>query len=102
MSPRFSVITPVFDPPAEVLRATIECILNQTFADWELHLVDDASPNPHVREVLNEYVGDPRIKVTFRERNGGIIASSNDALTTAIGDFVVLLDHDDIIDVNSL
>lgn len=102
MSPRFSVITPVFDPPADVLRATIECILNQTFDDWELHLVDDASPSPHIREVLNDYVGDPRIKVTFRERNGGIIASSNDALTTATGDFVVLLDHDDIIDLNSL
>lgn len=96
MAPRFSIITPVYDPPAEVLRSTIRSVLDQTFSDWELCLVDDASPSSHVRAVLDEATaGDPRIRVARRTENGGIVAASNDALAMADGEFVVLLDHDD-------
>lgn len=102
MSPRFSIVTPVYDPPADVLRATIGCVIGQSFPDWELLLVDDASPSPHVREVLAEFAGDARIRILERAENGGIIAASNDALNAASGEFVVLLDHDDIIDLDAL
>jgi O-antigen biosynthesis protein len=96
MTPRFSVITPVYDPPADVLRAAIRSVTEQTFPDWELCLVDDGSPSPHVATVLAEAAAsDPRIKVTTRADNGGIVAASNDALAMARGEFVVLLDHDD-------
>jgi GT2 family glycosyltransferase len=102
MSPRFSVVTPVFDPPAQVLRETIASVLAQTFEDWELLLVDDASPSPHVREILAEFTSDPRIRIAHRETNGGIIAASNTALAMASGEFVVLLDHDDTIEPDAL
>ncbi len=96
MPPRFSVVTPVYDPPAEVLRAAIRSVTGQTSADWELCLVDDASPAPHVREVLDEAARtDPRIRVVRRDANGGIVAASNDGLAAARGEFVALLDHDD-------
>jgi O-antigen biosynthesis protein len=96
MSLRFSIVTPVYDPPAEVLRAMIRSVSEQTFSDWELCLVDDCSPSPHVAPVLREAAAaDPRVRVSTRVENGGIVAASNDALAMAEGEFVVLLDHDD-------
>lgn len=95
-SPRFSIVTPVYEPPADVLEAMLESVAAQTFPDWELCLADDASPSPHVREILTRWAQrDSRIKVAHREQNGGIVAASNDALALAGGEYVVLLDNDD-------
>ena len=94
--PRFSIVTPVYDPPAEVLEAMLASVRAQTFGDWEHCLVDDGSPAPHVQEILQRAARkDPRVRVRRRQANGGIIAASNDALALATGDFVALLDHDD-------
>jgi len=94
--PRFSIVTPVYETPAKVLREMLESVRNQSFDGWELLLVDDASAEPHVREALaRAQREDPRIRVRHRDRNGGIVAASNDALEMAEGEFVVLLDHDD-------
>ena len=95
-APRFSVVTPVYDTPADVLWAMLESVHSQTFGDWELCLVDDASTEPHVRKMLERAErDDPRVRVRFRDENGGIVAASNDALEMAGGEFVALLDHDD-------
>ena len=64
---------------------------------WELCLVDDGSSAKHVRPLLTRYARkDARIKVHFREKNGGIAAASNDALGLTRGEFVALLDDDDV------
>ncbi|HEV2728193.1 MAG TPA: glycosyltransferase, partial [Solirubrobacterales bacterium] len=74
----------------------LESVRTQTFGDWELCLVDDRSSAPHVRQVIEEAIAeDPRIRVQWREENGGIVAASNDALAMAQGEFLALLDHDD-------
>jgi GT2 family glycosyltransferase len=94
--PRFSVLTPTYDTPADVLRAMLESVRRQSFGDWELCLVDDCSPDPAVVPMLESAAAeDPRIRVQRREQNGGIVAASNDALAMARGEFVALLDHDD-------
>jgi O-antigen biosynthesis protein len=94
--PRFSILTPVYETPAEVLRAMLRSVAAQRCGDWELCLVDDASAQPHVSEILaRAQRADPRIRVRRREENGGIVAASNDALAMARGEFVALLDHDD-------
>jgi glycosyltransferase involved in cell wall biosynthesis len=103
MSPRFSIVTPVYDPPDDVLRAMIDSVLAQTFQDWELILVDDVSPSPQVWATLERAAdSDPRIRPFRRESNGGIVAASNDGLEVAMGDFVVLLDHDDLLVFDAL
>jgi GT2 family glycosyltransferase len=95
-SPRFSIITPVYETPAGVLRAMLRSVRRQRFHDWELCLVDDASSRSRVAAVLDAAARrDPRIRVRLRDENGGIVAASNDALEMARGEFVVLLDHDD-------
>jgi GT2 family glycosyltransferase len=95
-APRFSIVTPVYETPTDVLWLAIESVLAQTFGDWELCLVDDRSPSAQVRELLDECAAmDPRVRVEHRAENGGIVAASNTALAMAAGEFVALLDHDD-------
>ena len=95
-APRFSVITPVYETPADVFWAMVASVRGQSFGDWELCLVDDSSPSPHVAGLLEQAAReDPRIRIARREENGGIVAASNDALALARGEFVALLDHDD-------
>jgi GT2 family glycosyltransferase len=96
VEPRFSIITPVYETPAGVLRAMLRSVRRQRFRDWELCLVDDASSGPHVAATLEAAQRrDPRIRLQRRSANGGIVAASNDALEMARGEFIVLLDHDD-------
>jgi GT2 family glycosyltransferase len=95
-APRFSILTPVFDTPADVLGAMLDSVRAQRFGDWELCLVDDCSSEPHVGAMLERAQReDDRVRVLRRETNGGIVAASNDALAMAAGEFVALLDHDD-------
>jgi O-antigen biosynthesis protein len=94
--PRFSVLTPVYETPEDVLWKMLESVRRQSFGDWQLCLVDDASPSPRVRATLDRIAAEePRILVAHRAENGGIVAASNDALALAEGEFIVLLDHDD-------
>jgi len=97
-APRFSLVTPVYETPADVLQAMLGSVRAQRFADWELCLVDDASTSPHVAELLDAAQReDARIRVARRESNGGIATASNDALAMAEGEFIALLDHDDML-----
>ncbi|MGB3410141.1 MAG: glycosyltransferase [Microthrixaceae bacterium] len=94
--PLISIVTPVYNTPEGVLRAMVKSVQMQEFTDWELCMVDDGSPDPEVRDILRKLAAeDPRIRVEFREQNGGIVAASNDALAMCRGEFVSFLDHDD-------
>ena len=94
--PLFSVIVPTYNTKPEHLHACLESVCRQTYPHWELCIADDASTQPHVKEILRSYEAkDPRIKVCYRAENGHISRASNSALELASGDFVVLLDHDD-------
>jgi GT2 family glycosyltransferase len=102
-APRFSILTPVYETPPDVLREMLASVRRQSFADWELCLVDDGSRGPQVREILDRaQAKDPRIRVSYRESNAGIVAASNDALAMAGGEFVALLDHDDTLHPDAL
>jgi GT2 family glycosyltransferase len=94
-TPVFSVVVPVFNPPAEYLNAMLASVVAQTYRHWEL-CVADASTAPHVRPILEKFAAaEPRAKVKFLDGNLGIAGNSNAALALATGRFVCLLDHDD-------
>ncbi|HEU4707457.1 MAG TPA: glycosyltransferase [Solirubrobacterales bacterium] len=94
--PLLSVLTPVFDTPADVLAAMLRSVREQSFGDWEHCLVDDCSTALHVEAMLERaQAEDDRVRVVRRAENGGIADASNDALEMARGEFVALLDHDD-------
>lgn len=101
--PTISVVMPVYNVDEKWLRKCIDSVCSQIYENWELCIADDASPGPHIRQVLDEYsAADHRIKVVFRETNGHISAASNSALELATGEFVVLLDHDDELSADAL
>jgi len=91
-----SILLPTYNTPEIWLRRCLDSVLAQTYPHWELCVADDASTEPQVRAVLEEYADrDPRIRIFWREHNGHISAASNSALALARGDRVALLDHDD-------
>ncbi len=96
--PVISIVMPAYNSPGEQLVAAIESVLAQVYPHWELCIADDASSEPHVREMLEQYRRrDSRIKVVYREDNGHISAASNSAIELASGAFIGLLDHDDLL-----
>ncbi len=96
-APTFSVLTAVFDPVPEHLASCLASVDAQTFGHWEHIVVDDCSTDVAVGHVLDAH-RDPRRRVVRRRENGGIVAASSDALSAATGEFVVLLDHDDVLE----
>jgi GT2 family glycosyltransferase len=97
-APRFSVLTAVYDPQVEHLDACLASVEAQTTSlDFEHVVVDDCSTDEGVRRVLHSREHPAWRRVMKRGSNGGVVAASNDALTAASGDIVVLLDHDDVL-----
>lgn len=79
----------------EYLRKAIDCIVNQTYQDWELIISDDRSPDNSV-EIIESYLDDPRIKFYNQENNLGYIPNKNFAMSKATGELVTQLDCDDM------
>lgn len=101
--PRFSVLMPVYNPPIDVLRAAIDSVREQIYPDWELCIVDDASPDPDIAALLVEMAAtDHRIKYRVRSENGHISRTTNDCLALATGDFAAMMDHDDVLRPHAL
>lgn len=98
----FSIVTPVFNPPEDAFRACIDSVLNQPYDNWEWCLADDGSSEPHVAALLRLAETDPRVKVVRGQSNEGIVAASNRAAQLATGEFVCLLDHDDLLTMHAL
>lgn len=101
--PVFSVVMPVHDPEPKHLQQAIDSVRSQWYSEWQLCICDDASSRPEVISLLEYYKNiDPRILVCRRDKAGHISAASNDALALAEGDFVVFLDHDDLLSAHAL
>lgn len=97
-TPLISVVMPVYNPPLNMLEDAIRSVQDQLYPNWELCIADDASTDGNVRKLLQRYAdNDSRIKVVFRKKNGHISAASNSALDMANGEFVALLDNDDLL-----
>jgi len=101
--PLISIILPVFNPPADWLIQCVDSVRNQLYLNWELCIADDRSTDLKVHNILKRYANlDNRIKIVFREENGHISAASNSALDLAVGNWIVLLDHDDKLSEDAL
>ncbi|MGO9752688.1 MAG: glycosyltransferase family 2 protein, partial [Solirubrobacteraceae bacterium] len=101
--PLISVLTPVHDPPLEMLEQAIASVLQQTFTSWELCLVDDGSRKPEIIAALQRHAaGDPRIHLVRRDTAGGISTATNTAIDLATGQYIALLDHDDTLEPDAL
>lgn len=103
LKPVFSIVMPVYNTNLKHLRVAIESVLSQWYPYFELCIADDNSSNLGIKPLLQQYSEiDDRVKVVFRRVNGNISLASNSALEIAKGDYVVLMDHDDILSADAL
>lgn len=91
--PLVSVIIPAYNN-AEFLGETIQSVLQQTYPNFEIMLVNDASPD-HVNEVVQQFA-DPRLRYIVHEKNRGLSAARNTGIRASKGDIIALLDGDDL------
>lgn len=100
--PLISVIMPTYNSPRTHLLSAVESVVSQVYENWELCICDDGSKDDTVN-LLREIAGnDKRIEVSYLEENGGISRATNSALNMASGEYIALLDHDDLLTVNAL
>jgi len=90
--PAVSTIIPTYNR-AEFLRMAITSVLNQTFQDFEIIVVDDASED-HTHEIIDNF-GDRRIKYIRHEVNKGVTAARNTGVLSSSGNYIAFLDDDD-------
>jgi GT2 family glycosyltransferase len=96
--PFFSLLTPLWNTPPRLLEELILSVRCQSWLRWELILVDDGSHRKDHLEVARRWAErDPRIRFSARAVNGGISRARNQAVELASGDFLAILDHDDLL-----
>lgn len=101
--PKISVLMPVYNVDIKWLTMAIDSVIEQVYTNWELCISDDASPNTQIHTVLKKYMQkDSRIKVVFRQINGHISENSNSALEITTGEWLALMDHDDLLPKHAL
>jgi glycosyltransferase involved in cell wall biosynthesis len=93
--PEISVIIPLYNN-AKYIGKAIESVLNQTFTDFEIIVVDDCSTD-NSRDVIESYIKkDARVRAIYHERNKGVSAARNTGIHAATGAFIASLDSDDL------
>lgn len=98
--PLISIITPLYNTPKEFFMEYINSIKNQTYSNWEVCIVDATDTKlEYIEEIIKK---DKRIKYKKLKINKGISENSNEAIKMATGEFIALMDHDDIIEPNAL
>ena len=102
-SPLISVAVPAYRTPEKFLAQMIDSLLAQTYGNWELCIANGSPEDGAMKKVLEEYTKkDNRIRVSELTENKGIAGNTNATLEMARGEFVGLLDHDDLLAPNAL
>ena len=94
MNDLVSIIMPSYNM-GNYIERSIQCVLEQTYANWELIIVDDCSTD-NTGEVVSQYLTDKRIRYIKNEKNSGAAISRNRAIREAKGKWIAFLDSDDL------
>jgi len=101
--PLISIVMPVYRPSLEFLSGAIGSVKEQVYREWELCVADDASGDGGVGDLIQHAAdGDSRIHLRMLETRHGIAGATNAALAMASGDWIVFLDHDDLLSSDAL
>lgn len=101
--PKFSIVVPLYMTKESYLRALIESVANQTYANWELCFADGSGEGSPLEKIIKEYQKRGLdIQYEILAENKGISENTNAAIKMATGDYIVLADHDDIVAENAL
>jgi GT2 family glycosyltransferase len=100
-----SILTPLYNTPKKYLRAMLESVMNQTYENWQLCLADGSDENhAYVGDICREYVrkSPERFRYVELTENKGISGNTNECFKLAIGEYIALLDHDDVLHPSAL
>ncbi len=97
IKPKFSIVVPMYNTPVNFFEELVNCLKEQTYENWELCLAD-GSPNEN-EELATIIKSDERIKYKFLNENKGISGNTNEALKLVTGDYILLVDHDDLLPI---
>ena len=100
LNPKISIVVPLYNTDVEFFRELLYSVHNQTYSNWELCLADGS--NEPLEKIKSMVKRDKRIKYKFLGENKGISENTNEAIKLATGDYIALLDHDDILDITAL
>jgi hypothetical protein len=101
--PLISIVLPTYNTPIHYLDQAIQSVIKQYYDNWELCIVDDASTLLATKQLLSYYgKKDSRIKIQFNSLNQKVSVTTNKAIANASGDYVVFMDHDDILEPQAL
>ncbi|MDY2681869.1 MAG: glycosyltransferase family 2 protein [Faecalibacterium prausnitzii] len=95
--PKISIVVPLYNTPQQFLVELLDSVQNQTYQNWELCMVDAGQQEEVGRTVLERAASDSRIRYKKLDRNEGIAGNTNQGFAFATGDYIALLDHDDIL-----
>ena len=101
-NPLFSVVIPTYNVSRKLLTECINSVLDQSYENFEICISDDSSTLSETIETLKGYESNPKIKINYRTKNGHISENTNSAIKLATGDFIALLDNDDILSKDAL
>lgn len=101
-SPKLSIVIPLYNTRIEFLEALLNSIVGQSYENWELCLADGSTKDDVGDFIKTHYGDDPRIVYNRLEKNLGIAGNTNAALAMATGDFIMLTDHDDVLEKDAL
>lgn len=102
LSCRFSVVVPAYETKEEFLRDLIESVQGQSYENWEL-IIADAAGSGGVEKITRQYQEkDERIRYLHLPENRGISENTNAGIEAAAGDYIALLDHDDMLAPDAL
>lgn len=102
--PKISVVVPLYNTPPKFLRQMLNSVTAQSYQNWQLVLADASDPAHEAvgRTVRRLAEKDDRVVYVKLERNGGIAQNTNAGVAAATGDWLTLLDHDDVLYPNAL
>lgn len=102
-APKFSVVVPLYHTPAKFLKDLVRSMMYQSYANWELCLVNASPEDRHLTSLLENWaMRDKRIRVIRLEKNLGIAQNTNAGIAASTGEFIAFLDHDDFLEPDAL
>lgn len=102
-APKFSVVVPLYHTPAKFLKDLVRSMMYQSYANWELCLVNASPEDLHLTSLLENWaMRDKRIRVIRLEKNLGIAQNTNAGIAASTGEFIAFLDHDDFLEPDAL
>ena len=102
-APKFFVVVPLYHTPAKFLKDLVRSMMYQSYANWELCLVNASPEDVHLTSLLENWaMRDKRIRVIRLEKNLGIAQNTNAGIAASTGEFIAFLDHDDFLEPDAL